>query len=130
MLIALLLAAGLAWWMHRRGELLPNLGRLAIGGGALFAAIRMLESGKPLIAAGVAAAGALWWHSAGRRANPRPDLALARATLGVDATADAAAIRAAHRRLIAEVHPDRGGSSEHAARVTAARDLLLERLAR
>jgi DnaJ family protein C protein 19 len=38
---------------------------------------------------------------------------------------DADAIRAAHRRLIAEIHPDRGGSAEEARRVNAARDLLL-----
>jgi curved DNA-binding protein CbpA len=35
------------------------------------------------------------------------------------------AIRAAHRRLIAKVHPDAGGSRELAARVNAARDVLI-----
>lgn len=51
----------------------------------------------------------------------------ARAVLGVEAGADAEAIRAAHRRLAAGVHPDRGGSAELARRVNAARDLLLRR---
>lgn len=51
----------------------------------------------------------------------------ARAILGVDDSADADAIRAAHRRLAAQVHPDRGGSVELARRVNAARDLLLKR---
>lgn len=35
------------------------------------------------------------------------------------------AIRAAHRRLIARVHPDVGGSRELAARVNNARDTLI-----
>ena len=34
-------------------------------------------------------------------------------------------IRDAHRRLIAKVHPDAGGSAELAHRVNAARDALL-----
>jgi DnaJ homolog subfamily C member 19 len=48
--------------------------------------------------------------------------------VSLDATADA--INAAHRRLIAKVHPDAGGSAELAARVNQARDVLLRRLAR
>ncbi len=37
-------------------------------------------------------------------------------------------VRAAHCRLVASVHPDRGGSAELARRVNAARDLLLGRM--
>ena len=62
--------------------------------------------------------------AAERRASGRPRL------LGVPAGADAGAIRAAHRRLVADVHPDRGGSDEATRRANAARDLLLERLRR
>jgi len=51
----------------------------------------------------------------------------ARAVLGVGPHADAAAIRAAHRRLLAGVHPDRGGSTELARRINAARDVLVGR---
>jgi DnaJ-domain-containing protein 1 len=51
----------------------------------------------------------------------------ARALLGVSAGADEDAIRAAHRRLLADVHPDRGGSADLAGRANAARDLLLRR---
>ncbi|MGE4321428.1 MAG: molecular chaperone DnaJ [Sphingobium sp.] len=53
------------------------------------------------------------------------DLDQARALLGLSADADADAIRAAHRRLIASVHPDRGGTEALAAQINAARDLLL-----
>ena len=63
------------------------------------------------------------------RARPRivTDAAEARAILGVPPGADAETIRAAHRRLVRGVHPDRGGSAELARRVNAARDLLLRR---
>ncbi|MDF2493547.1 MAG: hypothetical protein K0S66_481 [Sphingomonas sp.] len=53
------------------------------------------------------------------------DAAEARRLLGVDRLADEATIRAAHRRLMAAAHPDRGGSPEQARALNAARDLLL-----
>lgn len=49
----------------------------------------------------------------------------ARATLGVGPDADDAEVRAAHRRLITALHPDKGGSAELTRRINAARDLLL-----
>ncbi|WP_343519118.1 J domain-containing protein [Sphingomonas sp.] len=51
----------------------------------------------------------------------------ARAVLGVGQEAGPEEIRAAHRRLIASVHPDRGGSSELTRQVNAARDTLLRK---
>lgn len=48
--------------------------------------------------------------------------------LDVAPDADADAINAAHRRLIAKVHPDTGGTQELAARINQARDVLLRRL--
>lgn len=84
-----------------------------------------------LIALAVAWIGWRLWKGWGRAAAPTPTLRepaevrAARALLGVPASADAAAIRAAHRRLVADAHPDRGGSEELAGRLNAARDLLL-----
>ncbi|MBC2779083.1 DnaJ domain-containing protein [Parasphingopyxis sp. GrpM-11] len=52
-------------------------------------------------------------------------VAEARELLGVPDDADQETIRAAHRRLIAKVHPDAGGSVELARRVNAAREILL-----
>jgi CysZ protein len=54
----------------------------------------------------------------------------ARAVLGVTPDADIEAIRAAHRRIVAQVHPDKGGTAELTARVNAARDALLKALDR
>jgi hypothetical protein len=56
--------------------------------------------------------------------------AQARALLGVDRAARREAIIEAHRRLIARVHPDRGGSNDAVHAANAARDLLLARLER
>ncbi|BEV02589.1 molecular chaperone DnaJ [Novosphingobium olei] len=52
----------------------------------------------------------------------------ARNLLGVAAAASREDIIDAHRRLIARVHPDRGGTSEAVHEANAARDLLLGRL--
>lgn len=72
---------------------------------------------------------ALVWFLLRKPAARKPSaVATARRLLGVTQDADAATIRAAHRRLVADVHPDRGGSAEATRRANAARDLLLERL--
>ena len=47
------------------------------------------------------------------------------AILGVEPGATAQQIRAAYRAKMAQAHPDRGGSHNEAARLTAARDRLL-----
>lgn len=49
--------------------------------------------------------------------------------LGVAPDASREQIIEAHRRLIAMVHPDRGGTNEAVHEANAARDLLLARLA-
>ncbi|BCI71217.1 dnaJ domain protein [Sphingomonas sp. S17] len=55
------------------------------------------------------------------------DEAEALAILDLPPGADAEAIRQAHRRLVGQVHPDRGGSADLTRRVNAARNLLLDR---
>jgi hypothetical protein len=88
---------------------------------------------KLIVALVVAYAGWRLWNDAlgrapKRRATPAGDPAedaAARRLLGVDRAADEPTIRAAHRCLMAEAHPDRGGSPEDARALNAARDLLL-----
>jgi preprotein translocase subunit Sec63 len=54
----------------------------------------------------------------------------ARTLLGVRDDANVEEIRAAHRRLIAKVHPDAGGSAGLASQLNAARDALLAEMRR
>lgn len=56
--------------------------------------------------------------------------AQARALLGLGRSASREEVLEAHRHLLARVHPDRGGSNEQVHAANAARDLLLERIAR
>ena len=61
---------------------------------------------------------------------PSPSMSVSEAAklLDVAPDADADTINAAHKRLIAKVHPDAGGTPELAARINLARDTLLRRL--
>ena len=70
--------------------------------------------------------GALWVYLRRPAVKPLPE-AEAREILGIGAGADADAIKAAHRRLVSAVHPDKGGSAELTRRINAARDTLLRR---
>lgn len=54
--------------------------------------------------------------------------ARARALLGVARHARRTDIIEAHKRLVAMVHPDRGGTNEQVHEANAARDLLLARI--
>jgi len=52
-------------------------------------------------------------------------LSRARNLLGVRASASRTEIIEAHKRLVAVVHPDRGGTNDQVHEANAARDLLL-----
>ena len=84
---------------------------------------------KLLLFVAIAAALFVWWKRVTAR-KPAMPLAEARRLLGVEEGASLADIRAAHRRLIARVHPDTGGSADLAERVNAARDTLVAEMNR
>lgn len=82
-----------------------------------------------LIALGVKAFTGRWpWDFL--RAAPTRSQAVdrARKLLAVRAGASRGEILEAHRRLVAAVHPDRGGTNEQVHEANAARDLLLAEL--
>lgn len=74
------------------------------------------------------ATGAWPWRWLSSRPSRTRELARAYRLLQVSPTASAEEIRAAYRRLAAEMHPDRGGSDARLAALTEARDLLLSQL--
>jgi DnaJ family protein C protein 19 len=127
----LLLAAGgliWAWWTGRlRGFTQDDL----IAALVFLLGLERLVRGGLLLGA-VLMAGALLWAAwrRPRRAAPTMPVDDARRLLGVREGATLAEIRDAHRRLIARVHPDAGGSAELARRVNVARDTLVAEMNR
>jgi hypothetical protein len=122
------LALAWAWWSGRLKHVTLDD---AISAAVFLLGLRFLTTGRPMLGA-VAMAGALLYagYRRGRFAKPAMPLEDARRLLGVSNDADLAEIRAAHRRLIARVHPDAGGSEELASRINAARDALIADLTR
>ena len=123
------LVLGWAVWKGklRKQQLLPILLGLA---GAFLAARGSLWIGLPAIGVAV-----LWYRGLslrllGSRAKQdnASDIDAARFLLGVSRFDDAERIRERHRALIAQDHPDTGGSAERAAALNKARDLLLDDL--
>ncbi|MBU0869072.1 MAG: molecular chaperone DnaJ [Alphaproteobacteria bacterium] len=130
-----LLLAGLAGWLIWTGRLQRMSAKDGMALGAALVGAVLSAKGKPVIGAPMLIGAALFFagqgklRRKGRTATPKPlppqDIAQARALLGVAPDSDADMIRAAHRRLIASVHPDKGGTEALAAQINAARDLLL-----
>lgn len=70
------------------------------------------------------------WREMERRNLAEPEKRRARALLGVAKAASREDIIEAHKRLIARVHPDRGGLAELVHEANSARDLLLADMVR
>ena len=68
------------------------------------------------------------WQFAGGYRKRRDAIREARQLLGVGPEASRREIGEAHRRLVAAVHPDRGGSPAQVHEANAARDLLYQNL--
>lgn len=136
-LLPVVLVVGTWAWATGRWRRIRFGDILAIAAALL--ALRLMTRGEWLPAlVGAGWAGGWLWHrrqgraavrsgASGRAAMPLDE---ARDLLGLPAVADAAMVRAAHRRLIQRVHPDAGGSADLARRVNAARDTLLTDLNR
>ncbi len=98
-------------------------------GSVFLLGLRLLTTGKVLTGSIMIAGALLYlgWRRGrfGRQGMPIDD---ARRLLGVSAEAGEEEIRAAHRRLIARVHPDAGGNAALAQRINVARDVLLRQI--
>ena len=127
--ILAVLALGWAVWKGKlqKQQLLPMLLGLS---GAFLASRGSLWVG---VAAMVLAA--LWYRGlslrlfgSGAKRDKNSDIDAARFLLGVSRFDNAERIRERHRILIAQNHPDTGGSAERASELNKARDLLLDDL--
>lgn len=124
-LVPLLLAA-IILWLWKSGRLRrADTGDLAAITAVVLGFI-WLSRGNGYFAVAAFAGVALWAAFRSQQLRrARMPLDEARALLGLNEQAGKVEINEAHRRLIAKVHPDRGGSPELARRVNAARDILL-----
>lgn len=68
------------------------------------------------------------WEFLAGKSTRNQALLRARKLLGVHENASRTEIMEAHRRLVAIVHPDRGGTNDQVHEANAARDLLLNQL--
>ncbi|HYE26881.1 MAG TPA: molecular chaperone DnaJ [Allosphingosinicella sp.] len=129
-LLILLAAAGLLWG-YATGRLKGFTYEDGAAAAIFLLGLSLFTKGRLILGAGLMAAALLWaaWRRKRPSASPMP-LADARRLLGVGEGATLQEIRDAHRRLIARVHPDAGGSAELARRVNAARDALLAEMNR
>jgi hypothetical protein len=129
LVILVFLALGWAVWKGRlqKKQLLPIL--LGLSGAFLASRVSLII--------GVAAIGiaAFWYRGltlrlsgSGAKGGKNSDIDDARFLLGVSRFDNAERIRERHRTLIAQNHPDTGGSAERAAELNKARDLLLDDL--
>jgi hypothetical protein len=127
-----LLAAGGLLWAWATGRLKGFTYEDGVAAALFLLGLRLLTTGK-LVPGALLMGGALLWAAHRRRRAPRArpmPLEDARRLLGVPETASLDEIRNAHRRLIARVHPDAGGSAELAERVNVARDTLVAEMNR
>jgi hypothetical protein len=131
--LALLFAAtiGYALWSGKvkLAQLPPIL--LALGG------LMIALKGSWILGLAALGVGVTWYRGlrwrlfgTGAKQSDEFDLGKARWLLGVSANDDVDRIRARHRELIAQNHPDIGGNEDRAAELNKARDLLLDDLAR
>jgi hypothetical protein len=117
-----------------RAELKRRWPAVAFAGAAFLCLLRGLI-GPAITFASLSALTWVMWPQIERWRQPKPaslqedtpEDSAARRLLGVGPNATAGEIRAAYRAKMAQAHPDRGGSHNEAARLTAARDRLLRK---
>lgn len=128
--LVLLAVAGMLYWAWKTRD--PQAMRISdvLAVVAALVGLKMLDSHSPLGLLGLGAAG--WWFwvrkggKLGKAGSDRMTHAEARRLLEVPIDATPEEIRTAHRRLVARVHPDVGGSADLTRQVNAARDTLLK----
>jgi hypothetical protein len=152
LILAAVIVVGGLWLMRTLAASQPSAVRNLVrkgAGGLIMAAggvllvrgnaglgVPLLILGGGMLGENVLFPGGFNWPGNGRgEAGPRPPPprgAMTReeayAVLGLSPGASAEDVRAAHRRLMKDFHPDRGGTNYLAAKINQAKDLLLQDL--
>jgi len=129
--LLILAAAAALLWAWGTGRLRNFTYEDGLAATLFLLGLSLLSRGRLVFGAALMA-GSLLWAAWRRRPAPRASMPVedARRLLGVGESASLQEIRDAHRRLIARVHPDAGGSAELAHRVNVARDTLVAQMNR
>jgi hypothetical protein len=128
--IGILIIAALGWAVWTKKLQSQQVPPILLGIGGAFLAGR----GSLLLGLGAISIAAAWYRGMtwrlgkGAKDIDAADLDAARVLLGVSRFDTAERIRERHRALIAQNHPDAGGSDAQAAALNKARDLLLDDL--
>jgi hypothetical protein len=142
LLIVILATLGMIWLVkssaERRGADATKMATFMTCGVLLgiFAALLLVRGSWALAIPGIAGALAclLQYQKLAKSQHQAPtlstasgmSLAEARAVLGLQESATVDDIKAAHRKLIDQLHPDKGGTDYLAAQINAAKDTLLK----
>mgnify|MGYP001182296002 CR=1 FL=1 len=135
-LLALILI-GVAVWLMASGKLARMTGKDGMMLGLAIVGAVMAARGAKIIGLVPLAIAAIYgwrrWYAKPKHpfsaTNSEPPAGReARALLGVPTAATADDIRAAHRRLIAKIHPDAGGTQALAEKINEARSILLQHI--
>jgi hypothetical protein len=148
-LIALIIVVGGLWLIRKSARMNPkdmsNLAQKLAGGGAIAAAGLLFLKGQTTIATTLFAVGAGLFGKSSlfpngfnlggakepeQNASPRKPMAPfskneASELLGLKPGASGDEIKAAHKRLMKDFHPDKGGTDYLAAKINQAKDVLL-----
>ncbi len=129
MAFVLILIASAFGWALWKGKIKPTqVPPILLGLAGVFAAARgALIPGIALLGVAAAWYRGLHWRMFGLKSEQSAQYKIdnARMLLGANRNDDADKIRVRHRRLIAENHPDTGGTDARASALNEARDLLL-----
>lgn len=126
--VLILIVAGLGWAVWSGKLRLAQIPPVVLGLAGLFALVRgVFIPGIAMLGVAAAWYRGMHWRMFGLKTEQSDQYKIdnARMLLGASRNDDADKIRFRHRRLIAENHPDTGGTDARASALNDARDLLL-----
>jgi hypothetical protein len=131
--VLVIIIAALVWAVWAGKIKWQQLPPVVLGLAGLFAAVRgLLIPGIAMVGVAAAWYRGLTWRLFGlnNQQSEQYRIDKARVLLGASRNDDADKIRSRHRAMIADNHPDTGGTDQRASALNEARDLLLSEIAK